>query len=117
MGEPLPSATYLLDQGKKCVVLGRGCCYGFLALLETFAAENRSALGRLERHCRFFSAIRTIRSRLNLCVRGPWRKTENLGALAFAGFASLRFVLELFIVKEQLFPSRKNEILAAVDTL
>jgi hypothetical protein len=40
-----------------------------------------------------------------------------LCTLALASLATLRLILELLVVKEKLFPSRKNEILPAVNAL
>jgi len=44
-------------------------------------------------------------------------RSQNGYALAFASLTSFRFVLELLIVKEKLFPSRENEVISTVDTL
>jgi hypothetical protein len=40
-----------------------------------------------------------------------------LGALALAAFTAFRFVLELLIVEEELFPSGEDEIGATIYTL
>jgi hypothetical protein len=37
--------------------------------------------------------------------------------LGFASFATLRFILELLIVEEKLFPGSENEITPTIDTL
>lgn len=44
-------------------------------------------------------------------------QSQRLGAPGFTFFATLRLVLELFIVKEELLTSGKNEVSAAVYAL
>ena len=44
------------------------------------------------------------------------RSAEHCNPFGFAGLAAFRFVLELLIMKEKLFPSRENEIIPTVDT-
>jgi hypothetical protein len=43
--------------------------------------------------------------------------SHGSSALAFAVLASFRFVLELFVVEEELFAGGEDEIITAVDTL
>jgi hypothetical protein len=77
--------------------------------LEATAAQHRSALGWFEGDCRLCSALRT---------RGPGFGTNLLisaNALGLALFASLRVVLELFVVEENLLASSKNKLGAAVN--
>jgi hypothetical protein len=45
--------------------------------------------------------------------RGP----QHRDAFCLAGFAPFGFVFELFVVKEQLFPGREDEVGPAVDAL
>jgi hypothetical protein len=69
-------------------------------------------LGGLKRNCGFGSALRTD---------GPGFGTHTVSgsryALDFALFAPLRIVLELFVVKEQLFTGGKDEVVTAIRTL
>jgi hypothetical protein len=43
--------------------------------------------------------------------------SQNCHSLCLAGFTTLRFVLELFIVEEQLLPGREDKIRATIDAL
>ena len=86
-----------------------GCCL-LPFLLKTFAAEHRPALRRLERDRRFQTTRRASSSGLRAY-------TTATGTLCFALLAVLGVVLELFVVKKQLFPGRKDEIGPTVDTL
>jgi hypothetical protein len=45
------------------------------------------------------------------------RSSEHCDALGLAGLTALGFVLELFVVEEELFTGREHEICAAVNTL
>jgi hypothetical protein len=49
------------------------------------------------------------------CLRRS--RPQNGYALVFASLTSFRFVLELLIVKEKLFPGSENEVISTVDTL
>jgi hypothetical protein len=51
---------------------------------------------------------------LSRCVRNC---PQYGNSFCLAGFAPLGFVFELFIVKEQLFPGREDEVGPAVDAL
>ena len=86
-------------------------------LLETFAAKHRPALGRLEGNRGFLAASRTIRAGFDLGVAASRGCPQARRAFRLAGFAAFRFVLELLIVEEKLFPSGEDEVTAAVDTL
>ena len=89
-----------------------------LALLETLPAIHGAALRRLERH----SSL-TLTAGANclgfdpLVIASALRQTKRLRALALAAFTAFRFVLELFIVEEELFPSGEDEVGATVYTL
>jgi hypothetical protein len=50
-------------------------------------------------------------------LSGGGRSAEHGDPLGLASLAALGFVLELFVVKEKLFPGSEDEITAAVDTL
>jgi len=58
---------------------------------------------------------------LNFCVTvglpGRRRRAEYGDSLCLASLATLRFVLELLIVKEKLFPGGENKITPTIDTL
>lgn len=95
--------------------LRSGC--GFLAALETLPAKYRASLRRLKWNRRFLAAIRADGSCFHLWIIRIHRQPEGLGSLALASLATLRFVLELFIVEEKLFSRGKNEVLPAVNAL
>ena len=86
---------------------------------ETLAAEDRPALSWPERDGSFLPALRT--SGAGLDARMVVRFTRNgCGiedghALRLAGFAAFGLVLELFVVKEKLFPGGERKVGAAVD--
>lgn len=75
-------------------------------------------MGWPERHGGFLAALRTHGPSFHFRVRLPasWR-TQHGYSFTLTGLAPLGLVLELFIVKEQLLPSRENEVSAAIDTL
>jgi len=81
--------------------------------LEAGTTQNWSALRRLEGDSGFCAAFRTMGSGLGANALA----TSAARAFCFAGFASLRIVFELLVVKEKLLASSKNEFLAAIDTL
>jgi hypothetical protein len=89
--------------------------------LKTFPAEYRSSLRRLEGNGSLFTALRAVRTGLDLVVgviptRG-WSRSQYSYSLGLATFASLRFVLELFIVEKKLFTGCENKIRATVYAL
>ena len=87
-------------------------------LLKTFPAENRPALCRLEGNRSFLAALGTCRPGFGLRGRLPGnRGSQNSNALRLACFTTFRFVLELFVVEEQLFACGKDKVRAAVDAL
>ena len=112
------SALTLLERGYGTTELGR--CRGS-SRLEALAAEDRASLRRAEGNRSLLPASRARGLSLNLGVtvsRSLRRNRAQHGyALTFAGLTSFRFVLELLIVKEKLFPSRENEVISTVDTL
>ena len=91
---------------------------GRLALLEAFTAKHRTSLRRLKGHRGFPLATGADGFRFHpLISAAVLRKSQSLGALAFAGLAAFGFVLELFIVEEELFPGSENKISATIDAL
>ncbi len=78
-------------------------------LLETGSAKHRTPLRGLKRHGGFRGALR---------ADGPgFRAYTAAGSrhpLVFALLAPLRIILELLVVKEQLFPSGKDEVVTAI---
>jgi hypothetical protein len=98
---------------------GSGC--GAL-LHEALPTEHRPSLGRLERYRRLLAALRAGRAGFGLgegsaARGGRGGRTQHRDALGFAIFAALGFVLELFVVEEQLLASCEDEVAAAVNTL
>src|SRR6266700_2022878 len=84
------------------------------ALLEAFAAEDRSPLRRAEGNCRFLPALRAVCLRF----RAHWRRVSSpsstaLGPFCFAPFAALWFVLEAFVGKKHLFAGGEHKLRAA----
>jgi hypothetical protein len=49
--------------------------------------------------------------------RARWRRSQHSYSLALASAAAFRFILELLVVKKQLFPGSENKITPAIDTL
>ena len=89
-----------------------------LALLETLPAIHGAALRRLERYSSLTLAAGANRLGFDPLVIAPaLRQTKRLGALALAAFTAFRFVLELLIVEEELFPSGEDEVGATIYTL
>jgi len=84
------------------------------ALLKALPAVDRAALGGLEGHRRFLAALRAGCRGLDARIPLP---VHHLTTFGFAGFTSLRFVLEALIGKEQLFSCRKYEICSAIAAL
>jgi hypothetical protein len=87
-----------------------------LPLLEAFLTEYRPSLRRPERHRSVLSARRTGRLRFDAVTDRRRTRTDPVCALSLARFATLGFVLELFVGKEQLFASRPDEIRRAIHT-
>jgi hypothetical protein len=78
-------------------------------LLEAGSAEHRTTLGRLKWNGGFRSALRTDGSGFGAYAAARSRYTLNLALLA-----TLRIVLELLVVKEQLFAGGKDEVITAI---
>ena len=80
-------------------------------LLKAFPAEDRSPLCGLEGNGGLLAALGTSRSRLGFGGCLPWNgRPENGNAFCLASFAALRFVLELLVMKKQLFACGENKI-------
>jgi hypothetical protein len=87
-------------------------------LLKALPAEDRSPLCGLERDGGLLTALRASRSSFGLGGRLSWDgRSQNRNALRLACFTTFGFVLELLVVKEQLFACGKNKVRAAVDAL
>jgi hypothetical protein len=78
-------------------------------LLEARPAEHGTALRGFKRNGRFGCALRT--NGPGFCANAA---AGSCHALDFALFAPLWIVLELLIVKEQLFAGGKDEIVTAI---
>ncbi len=94
----------------------RSCCSRRLLRLEALTAKYGSSLSRFKRNGRFLLASRTDRFRFDLAIAGS-RQAECLRSLPFASLATLRLVLELFVVEEKLFARSKDKIFATVYAL
>src|SRR5579859_1722794 len=95
---------------------GLGSAHG-AALLEAFAAENRTALRGTEGHRRFLAALRTIGFRFGAHGRVAPAASATFGALGFASLAALGLVLEALVRKKHLFARSKHKLGAALRTL
>jgi hypothetical protein len=92
---------------------------GGLLLGEALAAEDGATLRGAKGDGSLLAALRADRPSFDArkvvgVAHGLWGG-KNGYALGFASFAALGLVLELFIVKKQLFPGGKNKVRAAVD--
>jgi hypothetical protein len=85
------------------------------ALLEAFAAEDRTPLCGPEGNCSFLSALRARR----LCFRAHLggAAPSAFSALGLAAFASFRFVLKAFVGEKHLLAGSKDKLSAAFRTL
>ena len=92
------------------------CCRGS-PLLETLPAEYRAALCGLEGNRGFLAATGARCPGFDFGIVAGGCGAQTGGPFGFAGFATLGFVFELFVVEEQLFASSEDEIAAAVNTL
>jgi hypothetical protein len=92
-------------------------CGGSPLGLEALAAKYRPALGRLKRYGCFLAALRTGGTGFHFRIGTRSGDAQRAGPFTFAGFATFGFVLELFIVKEELFPGCKYELRTAVYAL
>ena len=94
----------------------RRCCRGALRL-EALPTKHRTTLCRLKRNGCFLAALGTRGTCFHLRIRPGSGNAQSCCPLPFAGFATLRFVLELLIVEEKLFTGREYEIRPAVYAL
>src|SRR6266487_3861946 len=85
-----------------------------LAGLEAFLAEDRSPLRRLERHRRFLAAGRATGLGFHAFAGHPATTGRTCGALALAGFAPLRLILEVLVGEKLLLSRRPDELGTAV---
>lgn len=88
-------------------------------LREAFAAENRAVLCGTKGYGRIFAALRAGCARLYprkmMRVSDDLRRGENGYAVGLTRFAAFGFVLEVFVVKEELFPGGEHEFRATID--
>ncbi len=92
------------------------CANSLPALLKALAAKYWSSLRRPKRNCCFLVALRTYGGGLYPnCIRFS-ASAHHGHSFGFASPTTFRFILELFIVKEKLFPSRENEISSTIHT-
>jgi len=86
---------------------------------EAGSAKDRATLRRIKGHRRLFAALGAGHSYLNALLDsgrlGRGDRRQPIILRMFAGLASFGFVLQTFIVKEDLFAGRPNEWLAAID--
>jgi hypothetical protein len=81
-----------------------------LATEEAFPAKHRPALGRLEGHRGFPTALRAGGHGLGFVEARSWGTL----ALGLTGFAPFGFVLKVLVVEEVLFSRCENKICSAV---
>jgi hypothetical protein len=74
-------------------------------------AKYGSTLSRQERNRSLRTALGTRRSSFLAATRSA------AGTFSLAGLAAFRIVSELLLLKEQLLPSRKNELISAIGAL
>ena len=90
-----------------------------LFLREAFAAEDGTALRGAEGDGRLLAALgaggSSFHASVVVSVARRGRGGKNRDAFGLAGFAALGLVLELFVVKKQLFPGGENKLRTAVD--
>jgi hypothetical protein len=84
-----------------------------LSGLEAFLAEDGPSLRWPERHCRLFSTC-GARGRCLYPFPGDRPTSRTTGALAFAGLAALRLVLEVLVGEKLLLPGRPDKLCATV---
>ena len=90
----------------------------YFALLKTLPAKHWTPLRGFERNGCFPLAPGANGLGFDpLIIAAILRQSQGLGPFAFAVFAAFGFVLELFIVKEELFASGENKICAAIHAL
>ena len=88
--------------------------------MEAFATEDGASLGGLEGDGGLFAAGGAIGAGLHLGVLAlagrVGLQAELFGAFGLAAFAAFGFVLELFVVEEELLAGGEDEVRTAVDT-
>ena len=82
-------------------------------MLETLPAVDRAPLCGLEGNGRLFPALRADRFGLDALYASGTR-LSSLRAIGFAGFATLRFVLESLVREEHLFAGREYELRSTI---
>jgi hypothetical protein len=96
-----------------CAVLAMAC-------EEAGAAVDRTALRGIKRHRGLLAALRALNRNLNpLANTGSLRggnRSEPFVLGLLARFASLGFILQTLVVKEDLLASRPDEIISAINT-
>jgi len=90
---------------------GAGCCR--FSTQETFAAVNRTALGRFEGNRRFPPALRANGRRFRSLCSGT-RRSLPFGLARLAAFG---FILEILVVEEMLLSRGKYELCPAIRAL
>jgi hypothetical protein len=88
-------------------------------LLETFPAEDRTALRRLERDRGLLAAAGAVGPGFYLRAAAGHgdRRAQSGSSPGLAGFATFGFVLELLVVEEELLTGGEDEVGAAVNAL
>jgi hypothetical protein len=112
---PMCSANAALGAMKWLEESGRGS--GGSPLLEALPTENWPALCGLERDGGFLAAAGTVGPGFHSGTNHGVSRAGRGNPFGLAGLATFGFVLEVFIVEEQLFAGRKDEVSAAVNTL
>ena len=99
----------------------RGTGFRTASREEAGAAVNRSALRRIERHCRLLTTLRALNGNLDALPDSRRLRRRNccqaLVLRLFAGLATLGLVLQTFIMKEDLLPCSPDKVVSAVQTL
>jgi hypothetical protein len=87
------------------------------SLLKAFPAQYRPTLGRTEWDRRLFAALRATGPGFRFGVMLALAGTHHRYPFTFAVFAAFGFVLELLVVKKQLFARREHEVRATIHAL
>ena len=85
--------------------------------MEALPAEHRTSLRRLKGDSGLLAAVGATRACFHFLVRVRRSRAHGRRALCLTRLAALGFVLELFVVEEELFASREEKFRAAVDAL
>ena len=91
-------------------------------LLETFAAEDGSALRWPERYSCLLPALRACGAGFDfaeaaIAVAAAGKRSQHRHTLCLACLATFGCVPELLVVKEQLLPGSENKIVSAIHAL